>query len=108
MKTTVSIILICLFFGCNTKSEKQEEVEDSPVNNTYHYTSNYNNGGKDESSSSYRSEGYDESSTSYQSEGYESKEGDDNEEEEVVNQDGTHEATVNYYNPATGFSNTYT
>jgi len=81
--TFVSVLLTSIFTSCSSKTEKQSE--------------------------SYSSSNYDRNSLGY------SDEEESNEENEDITsssgckfEDGTYSATVDYYNPETGYSQTYT
>lgn len=79
----IAISLTAIFTSCSSKSDKQSE--------------------------SYSSSSYDRNSSDYSDE-----EESNNENEDYTSnsgckfEDGTHSATVDYYNPETGYSQTYT
>jgi len=84
----IGILFTAMIFSCSSKSEKQ--------NNDY-------------SSSSYSNRNYESNSSNYSDED-ENKE-DDSEYSSSSGckfEDGTYSATVDYYNPETGYSQTYT
>ena len=91
--TLTSAIFTCsiVFFSCN---EKEKEIQSGTTENSY----------QSSPSSSQSSRNYVEIE--------ENNERSDSENDQESNRckymDGTHSATINYYNPETGFSNTYT
>ena len=79
----VSISLTTMFTSCSSKSEKQSE--------------------------SYSTSNYDRSSSDYSDEEENNDETDDySSSSDCKFDDGTYSATVDYYNPETGYSQTYT
>jgi len=79
----VSISLTTMFTSCSSKSEKQSE--------------------------SYSTSSYDRSSSDYSDEEENNDETDDYiSSSDCKFEDGTYSATVDYYNPETGYSQTYT
>ncbi|RWZ90368.1 MAG: hypothetical protein EO766_02895 [Hydrotalea sp. AMD] len=84
----IGISLTAILTSCSSKSEKQ--------NNDY-YTSSYDNRNYESNSSNYS----EEEESNEDNDEYSSNSG-------CKFEDGTYSATVNYYNPETGYSQTYT
>lgn len=84
-------VLVPLLFSCSKSSSQKDsgETEDQ----------------SEIASCSYSSE-EDEDSEDYSEDGYEYSDNDSEDSEDI--EDGTHTATVDYYNPKTGYSKTYT
>jgi hypothetical protein len=81
--TFIGILLLVFFQACSSKSDRQ--------------SGNYSSTSYDRSSSDYS----DEEEYNYENDDYSSNSG-------CKFEDGTYSATVDYYNPKTGYSQTYT
>ena len=88
----IGILFTTIMTSCSSKSEKQND---------------------DYSSNSYSNRNYESNSSNYSYEDEDEKESNEDHSEYSSSsgckfEDGTHSATVDYYNPETGYSQTYT
>ena len=106
-KLTLLLILVLnigLLSSCKNKSSKNNTSR-SQYNSSYSYETEYNEDGYDEDG--YNEDGYNEDG--YNEDGYNEDGRDEYGKDEYGHiEDGTYTATVDYYNPSTGYSATYT